>query len=274
MTYKEWEESDEGGEPVELYEIQVGSEVPTYKYTSSEEGVTIASFDYVPEAIKRAEAKSGARERNDEFKVELPAANPFCLRYAGAIPGARVKLIVSRYHRPDGATPEVQEVFYGFVESVSVTGNMHNAELTARSTLAALSHTIPREGYQTQCNNVLYRARCGVDDTDPQFRVLNGIVDAVDGRVLYMSQASKFPDGWFAAGRCTIDSGQDQRMILRHEGDEIEVSVPFPVDPTLATIYAGCAHKLTVCVDKFDNGINFRGWHAVPNRNPYSDGVL
>lgn len=277
MTYDAFEISAEQGSPVELYVVTFGSETP-YRYTSAEDTLIVGGETYDPEVIKRTKSEAGPRKRAGEFSVELPSSNPIVLRFAGIIPGKRVALTVSRFHRLDTPTPEVRTIFDGLVESVKLTQNGHLATLTARPAIAAASQTVPREGYQTQCNNVLYSTRCTVDRTDSSFRVLNAMVDAVSGRTLTVSAATTFPDGWFTAGRASIDGDSDHRPIVSHVGDQIELGLPFPADPTTVTLYAGCAHTVAVCAAKFGNvsngGLNFRGFAYVPTRNPFQDGIM
>lgn len=275
MSYDAFEISAEGGAPVELFTITVGNESPPYRMTSAEDFVTVAGDLYEAiEGLKRGKTEAGGQRRAGEFTVELPSSHAFIVRYAGAIPGKRVTLTVRRYHRQDTPTPELRMVFDGRIESIKLEENGHNATLTARSPLAALSHTIPREGYQTRCNNVLFDDRCTVDRTNPAFRLLNASVTSVDGRFIEVASALSYDDGWFTAGRATIDNDSDHRMIVTHSGSTIELLTPFPVPPTEITLYAGDNHTLTTCVLKFNNGINFRGHHFVPKRNIFIDGVL
>jgi len=273
MTFNSFETSPDSGEPVELYEIRIGSETP-YRYTSSEDTQTVGGNVYTKESIKRSKTQDGLKQRAGEFSVDLPSSNPFVLRYAGTVPGARVTMIVSRFHRGDTPTPEVQQIFDGLVESVKLTDGGHLATVTSRAAIAASSQTIPQDGYQTQCNNSLYGPRCLVDRTNPLFRSLDATVDAIDGRLLTVSAASIFADGWFRGGRATINGDSDHRMIRSHVGDQVELLTPFTEAPTIVTLYAGCKHSVSACKEKFDNVTRFRGFAYVPNRNPFIDGVL
>lgn len=273
MSFATYETSVEFGAPVELYEVTIGVEQP-YRFTSSEDQVTVAGFDYGPVAsVKREKEESGPAKRANEFRFEMPAGHAFPRRYAGTIPGSRVRIIVSRYHRGDGGSPEVRRIFAGFVESIAISRGGHLATVISRSELAAMSHTIPREGYQAQCNNLLYGTRCTVDRTDAAFRAHNASVSSVDGRTLLVAAAASFPDGWFNGGRAEVALIDDHRMIVSHVGSTIELHVPFATEPDLVTLYAGCAHTREVCHEKFDNQINFRGFDRVPKRNPFTDGL-
>lgn len=272
MSFQEFEVSLDGGQPNELYELRIGAEDP-YRFTSGEDDVTIAGLVYSSVTAKRSKIEAGPQKRSAELTVTVPSSHPFVLRYVGIIPGKRARLTISAYHRSDGATPEVVVRFFGFVETVKFQKNGHEAVIVARSDLSAFSQPMPVEGYQTQCNNVLYGTDCGVDRTDPAYRLLNAGVDFADGRFLTISGAAAFDDDWFAGGRATIGNGEDHRMILAHTGNEIELMFPFPSAPSEITLFAGCAHVLPVCAVKFSNGVNYRGHFFVPFRNPYTDGV-
>ena len=271
MSWDAIETSTESAQPVEVYTLQIGADTP-FRYTSAEDEVTIGGDTYVPRAITSDKTSAGDQTAQ-EYSITLPGDDAFCLNYAQTLPGKLVTVVVSRYHRTDTPTPELRTFFDGVVESVQFTKNGHTAKVTARPRIAASGRIMPIDGYQTQCNNVLYEGYCQADPNSSANRLADAAVASVVGRTLTVAGAAAFPDGWFTAGRASIDGESDHRMIIGHVANTIELLTNFPSEPTTVTLRAGCAHTLPVCVAKFGQGTNFRGFHAVPTRNPFTDGV-
>jgi uncharacterized phage protein (TIGR02218 family) len=272
MSFDAFEVSLESGQPVEVYTFQIGTDTP-YRYTSAEDEVTVGGNTYIPKAIKSGKTQEGG-QKTTEYEIELPGDDPFVLNYAQTLPGKLVTVTVTRYHRADLPTPELRTFFDGSAESVQWTENGHRAKVTARPRIAASGRVMPIDGYQSQCNNVLYEGYCQANPNSAANRLENASVVSSSGRTLTVAGAAAFPDGWFQAGRASIDGESDHRMIISHVGNTIELLTNFPQTPTLITLRAGCAHTLPVCVSKFAQGVNFRGFHAVPTRNPFTNGVL
>lgn len=270
MSYDAYETSAEGGSPVEAYAFEVGS--TTYRYTSSESAVTIASLQYEPIAIRRERVSIDGRLGGANMAVTIPSDDALALLFQDAIPGSRVFCTIYRYHRDDTPTPEVLIYFQGYVRSVSFDTNAWECSLTVAPDVAGMSKSMPRHGYQSQCNHVLYQADCGVSEAS--YKVSAAAVTATDGYVVTVPAAALEADGYYTGGFvATTGSGTDYRMIIKHAGDELTLLLPFPEAQTELDLYAGCAHTLATCVAKFSNGVNFGGCAFVPTRNPFAVGL-
>jgi len=271
MTYDEYEISPESGRPVELFVFTIAGS--TYRYTSAEDDVVVDSDTYEATAISRGNSGDGAAKRDGSFEIELPASNEVAQLYVNIIPGARVRIEVTRYHRDDTPTPDLVEIFSGFVEAVDFIDDGYKAKMRARSALAGLSRMMPRYGYQSQCNHVLFDADCKISETASAYRLLDTIVTSADTRFLTIAAAALFVDGWFTGGFVEEAGSTDFRLVLSHVGDQIEMMLPFVETPLTVTLYAGCAHTVGVCKSKFDNVINYGGFAWVPTRNPFESGI-
>lgn len=270
MTYDQFETSEDSAEPVELFTFSFGSEV--YTYTSTEDVVIVDSVTYTPDALKRDSTKEGPANRRAEFAVEMPAENDFAQLFSGVPPGNRIQLEVRRYHRPDTPTPEVRVIFEGYVTGIEFIQDCTKARVKARSEIASLSKTAPRVAYQAQCNAVLFDGECQV--VEALFSDSGVTVDAIDGRTMTVSAASKEADGWYTGGIVELVDGSDARLILSHTGSDLELLLPFrDPQPTIVTIRAGCDHLADTCASKFSNLINFRGYKDVPTKNPFQVGI-
>lgn len=279
MTYDAHETSVEGGRPIEVYEIVAGS--TTYFYTSAEAEQTIASQAYTPVAgLRRGSTAEGPEKRGHDFQIEMPTSNPVAQLFVGVLPGFRVRLRVKRFHSADLPTPQVVQIFDGYVRGVSFSGNGKIAIFTARTVLSSRGRQIPRRTYKSACNHVHYDpATCKVDDTDPAFRASALDVASQVGTVLTVSSglSGVYADGFMRAGFVEAIGASDFRLILEHTGNVLTLHVPFTTAPISVNVFAGCDHSLGGaggCGPKFDNVPNFGGHPFVPKRNIFETGVL
>ena len=271
MSYDAQEVSTEGGQPVEAYTFTIGA--TSYRYTSSEDTVQIASIDYTPVPIKRSEIKRDGVRGAEDVTITLPSDNAVAQLYAGVLPGDRVGVTISRFHRGDTPTPEVVTAFTGYVTNVSFDSDANEAIFTASPDMIALSKSTPAYGYQSQCNHVLYGAACGV--SEGSYQLAGASVSSVTGYDVEVPSASAFADGYFTGGFVsTTGAATDYRMVIAHVGSTLTLMFPFPSDPSTLDVFAGCDHTLATCKSKFDNVVNFGGYAFVPTRNPFSVGIV
>jgi uncharacterized phage protein (TIGR02218 family) len=269
VTFAAFETSVESSQPIELYEITLGT--ATYYYTSAEDDMTVMSIDYVALPIKRGKLSQGPEEANRNVEIETTGSNVFVRKYIQSVPSERAKIVIKRLQRSD---PQVITLFEGYVRSIAFSKNGRVATIAVTPAISAVSRTIPRYTYQGSCNHVLYGPGCDIPDTDPAFRY-TGVVSAVDGAVVTVTGAGAFTDGWFNAGSAESLAGFDARLILSQVGDDITLLLPFPYDTIGQSIVllAGCAHDIVTCKNKFNNVINYGGFAFVPTKNPFDTGI-
>lgn len=277
MSYDAYETSTESGSPVEVYEVVAGAQ--TYYLTSAQADQVLGAVTYeTVKGLQRERSENGPDRRERDFTVELPTEHEVAQLFLGTLPGYRVRLTVKRFHADDLPTPEVVQVFDGYVIGAGFSkGEGKICTLTARPLLATVGRLVPRRTYQSSCNHVLYDpTTCQVDDTDSTFRAASVSVASQVGTTLTISGglSGVYVDGWFEAGFVEIVGGTDFRLILTHVGDVLGLLSPFASSPSVVNVYAGCAHTIQVCGDKFDNVLRFGGFAFVPTKNPFATGVL
>lgn len=275
MTYSAFEGSVEAGRPVEVFEINAGT--TTFFYTSSEDPHTLSADTYTPvEGLKRSSRVEGPDKRENDFKFEIPTIDPLAQLFTGQLPGFRVRLRIRRFHRDDLPTPEVVEIFDGFIQSASFKKKGRLCILYARTVIAAIGKTIPRRTYQSACNHVLYESStCKVDDTLPAYRASTLPVSSQVANVLTVSTgiSGLYPDGFMNGGYCEVVGLADYRTILVQTGNVLELMSAFSVQPSVVHAFAGCGHDGADCSAKFDNVINYGGFAFVPTKNPFQTGL-
>lgn len=277
MTYAANETSVDSGRPVEIYEITAGA--TPFFYTSAEDDVNPSGVqNYIAIAgLKRTDTEDGPEKREGDFQIELPTTDALAQIFTGVMPGFRVRMKVRRFHRDDTPTPEVVQIFDGYIQSASFTKNLKQTILTARPVIASIGKQIPRRTYMSSCNHVLYEPlTCRVDDTDPAFRASVLEVAGQVGNVMTVVSGllGVYADGFMDAGFVEVVGGADFRLILEHVGNSVTLLVPFSVTPASVNVFAGCAHVISVCEAKFDNTIQFGGFAFVPTRNPFQTGIV
>lgn len=276
MSYASHETSTESGRPVEVFEIVAGTS--SFYYTSAEDEQTIGAQPYTPvEGLRPSNTIDGPEKREEDFELTFPASDPLGEIFKGTLPGYRVSLVMKRFHRDDLPTPEVAQVFDGYVQSAIFKKGGKEITLIARTELAAIGKQIPRRTFQSACNHVCYDATtCKADDTDPAFRASSLSVSSQVGAVLTVSSglSGVYADGFMDGGFVEIVGGSDFRLIRSHTGNVLTLSLPFSTTPSLVHVFAGCGHDIATCKTKFDNVINYGGFAFIPKKNPYGSGVL
>jgi len=275
VTYHAHETSEQDGRPVEIYRFTIGSD-PPYLYTSAEDTITVAGETYAPIAIMRGSIVQGPDERSRPLEVTMPGTAEFARRFAGIVPGQSALLTLRRFHRDDGATPQVITSFIGTVHAARFGDDGQSLVFPVYSLEYGLSKTVPRFGFQSVCNNVLYDFLCGVDEDDPANK-FTSTVTAISGNDITVAGAGAFGGGnQFSAGFAKPQAFNDFRTILGQAGDVLTLMLPFPMALLGSTVvvYRGCDHLIEGdCSLKHANVGNNGGYPWVPRKNPFVTGL-
>lgn len=130
--------------------------------------------------------------------------------------------------------------------------------------------------FSIECDVVLFDSRCGISSGgSPGFTRAVTVLSVTDNRtfVVDLNEA----DGWAQYGLVEFTTGENtglkREIIQQIESggspgvNEITLLIPMPFDVSVGdavTITAGCDKTFATCKDKFDNVINFRGFHLIP----------
>lgn len=270
-SFDVFESSQESSRPIELYEITKGA--TTWRFTSAEDTLTVGGNDFEPVAVARDAIVQGSDQQNRTIKVTLPRGNSFATQYVTIPPGEKATVNIYRYQRDEVPAFDTQVLlFKGLVQSVRFPNDGNSAEIAIRSIETALNRNIPRFTFMSMCNHILFDAGCKVSEAS--FNHL-GTVTAVSGSTITVSGAGA--SGFdFVGGYCRPTGVNDFRMIISQSGDDLELLLPFQVDPTGGNLqaFAGCDHVLTSdCALVFQNAIEFGGFAFVPSKNPFQTGL-
>jgi uncharacterized phage protein (TIGR02218 family) len=131
--------------------------------------------------------------------------------------------------------------------------------------------------YSAACSADLGDARCAIDLTDPAFAGSGVIVALTDTSSFLASGLDGFADGWFTAGKLTWSGGANAGLAMeikshRASGDGVAFDLWQVMPEALAIgdafdVTAGCDKRFATCRDRFDNGVNFRGFPHIPGND-------
>ena len=199
---------------------------------------------------------------------------------AGLYDGAEVRIFVVNWQDPSQGVLRLRRGWLGEV-TLSSEGQW-------RTELRGMSQVLAQrliEPYTPDCRADLGDARCGVAITDPVW-TRPGIVTAPLDALSFTATIDVAddvpddrPDDWFAGGVILFTSGQNSGRAIEVRGSSLSSGdlvlsfpPPFPVGTGDAfEIYPGCDKRLSTCIDRFDNVLNFRGDPFVPGADKLTE---
>jgi uncharacterized phage protein (TIGR02218 family) len=259
VTYLSVERSQAGGEPKELYRFVQGATVWTY--TSGDAIVNYNSENYAPTAIHRTGMVVSDEGSSAQIDVEVPRDLAVVAQFiSGAVP-APLWLTIYRKHASDA---EVVTSWVGQIREAHYDEG--SCMLSGVPLKEALYRVIPRWTTQLTCNNALYDTNCQVVAATYQS---TGTISTIVGNVITASLSPSQSAPYFKAG--ILQFGVYKSMIIDHVGSNITLLTlpPGLIVGSSVTVMAGCDRQAATCRTKFSNAVNFRGWPAIPIKNPF-----
>lgn len=267
MVFDTREKSIEDGQPIEVYEFTVG--VTKTRYTSSEDEISFNGQLWQPRAIKRTKPEQTTDEKRQDIKITLPTEDVLAQRYIGIVPGQLMALQIVRFHRGDTTGIIIWD---GAITGAAFVEQATKCVMQGLTTEAAFSRAIPRFKYQGLCNHILYDDGCTIDRTLFDYV---GNVSAISGNDITVDGIFTAHGADWATGGYVSIGDDDFRLVMAQSSDVLTILLPFggSLIGTNVTVYAGCAHTLSICQSKFANEINYGGFAYVPGFNVFSTGL-
>jgi len=194
---------------------------------------------------------------------------------AGLYDGAEVRIFVVNWQDPSQGILRLRRGWLGEV--------MLSSEGQWRTELRGMSQVLAQrliEPYTPDCRADLGDARCGVEISDPHW-TRPGFVTAPLNALSFTTtiDVTGKPDDWFAGGVIRFTSGQNSGRAIEVRGSDLATGdmvlsfpPPFPVGTGDAfEVYPGCDKRLSTCIDRFDNVLNFRGDPFVPGTDKLTE---
>lgn len=266
------ESSVEDSKPIELYEFALGGDF--FRFTSAEDTITVGADDYEPLAISRGSITQGNDPGNRILRITIPSSTSIAQKYITVPPGEKASLNIFRLQRDEVPVFDTQVLlFKGRVHSVAFPNDGHSADFVVKSIESAMLTNLPRFTFASMCPLVLYSSACGaVASSFDHFGVASSVTDNL------ITVAGANASGIdFTGGYLRPLGTNDFRMITAQSGDVFTLLLPFHADPNGENMqaFAGCDHLLLGdCALVFDQVINYGGYHFVPKKDIFRNGLL
>lgn len=268
MSFEDFEESTELGQPIELYRFSFQG--GTYRYTSSADDVVYDSQTWLQApGLSRSKVEDTGDISKSSLVLTAPEDFAVAKLFEVFPPSDVVQLEVLRVHRPDltdGVT-----LWLGRV--LGVTWGVGYSQLDCESLFTRLKQPGLRRIYLRNCPHVLYGNECGLSETTfADDVVLNGL--SSDGFELSSPQFTAQPDGYYSGGKLRFEVSPgvfERRGIRTHSGSTVRMTHPIAglLATSTVTVYPGCDRTRDTCVAKFNNLPNYGGFPYIPEKNPF-----
>lgn len=271
MTYADDVTSARSGDAIELYRFD-GPQI-SYTHTSGTRAhtFTLDSLVYAPLAgLRRSGVGASSSGDKRTLTVTMSGACALATDYVYGTPPRSLRLRVYQLQRK---SVEAVLIWDGSVTAAAAKGT--EIELRSSSQLSErLGTPVPAVSFQRLCNHFLYDARCRIS------RATSGnhhepVISSVNGSTITVSTIGAYIDQWFKSGEIVRDTDGERRTIVDQVGAVLKVNAPFRTlnAADAVTMYAGCAHTIAVCSDRFNNIANFGGHPAMEAINPFLGNV-
>lgn len=163
-------------------------------------------------------------------------------------------------------------------------GEVRRGQVEFRAEVRGLAHHLNQPMgrlYQYGCDVDLGSAKCGVNPDLPAYKGAGGVMGlpfpADSARIFTASGLGAFGNEWFSRGKILWTSGANNGLAMevklhgRVAGiDTIELWQEMPHALGVGdsfTITAGCGKLADICKNKFNNLVNYRGFHMMPGND-------
>jgi len=247
MTFETREESLEDGQPIELFEFDVGAEV--FRFTSAEDDIQALGFLFTGVPMGRTQPKVNQDEPGSSVIVTLATDHPdvqlFARSWVSQAPNVGdVRVKVWRHHKLD---TDFQLFWIGYMVSANYENNGSTTSMNCKSLDNAFTLQGPRKNWGTLCNHQLYGTECRLSQLDFS---QNGTIDALaaDG-VTYTLSGISAPTVRHEGGMIEKTGTLVSAMVILVSGSDYTIQYPnsglVVGDPI--TLMEGCEHNLTDC---------------------------
>jgi uncharacterized phage protein (TIGR02218 family) len=267
MTYAAQEAAVATGQPMFLYLFNDG--ITETRLTSEPEDVTHDGDVYTAAPVAHSEVEQTGSLEKSMLDIEFPLTYAFAAGYL-AFQSRSTSVTVWRRHRTD---TEVSIVWKGrIVGAKAIEGR--RIKISVESVFTSLRRHGCRARYMRHCRHALYSNACGVSKA--AFGVAASI-SAMDGPlVLTVTEAASAAEKYYRGG--IVEWQGLMGFVRRHNTSTLTLMIEiagleaaFDADGAQDVIlYPGCNLTIETCRDKFDNLLNFGGFHKMTTQNPFS----
>jgi len=267
----------EENKPVELYEVNLDR--GTHLFAATIRDVTIGTSVYTALGIQRSPIRTTMELEVDELTITLDNIDLAFSQLLIAESFIGRSLTVKKIFLTDLTSANVMTIFKGRMDAPFIQEKTFQVKV--RSELDALHHTMPRRVFSTLCNYQHYDTFCTVSRevflnlTTGTALVQSGFdttTKTIVSSALGLSSFALADDYWAPIGTITFKTGSNAnlgREVLTHFVGSLNVAVriPFPFGVASGDVFEitrGCRKTFSDCSSKFDNQLNYGGFHVTP----------
>lgn len=271
MSFGSYEDSDEDGRPVELYEFYYLGQVS--RWTSWDRDITVSLLTYTSAILSRSEiSEAGGNLSNQNLTITCEPNFPIAELFSVSPPSDVVNLVIKRVQQNDLTDPQV--IYPGRVLNVSWSGD--SCKITCQSIFTRMKQLGLRRVYGKMCPHLLYRQGDGECNVVESSFVETILIGGADGITVQAAGFALHPDNYYTGGKIVVETSPgvfEKRGIRTHVGDTITMThmIPGLEGLTNVDVYPGCDHTRATCISKFNNEPNYGGFPFVPVKNPYGN---
>jgi len=272
MSYSTYEQSTQDARPKYRCLFTIGA--TEYSYSNEEAIIADSNRTWTPEAITLSEFSQTNEMAKDPLVITFPRDNAFALLFQGGVPEQVCTVTIYRGHSHDPAE-EYRFYWKGRVAGTSADGDVIKIE--CENVFTSLRRPGLRAKYQLSCRHPLYQLGCGLDKS---LFAVTATVTAISGFTATVTYSDSSISG-FTGGMLETADGHF-RYIIEDNGATLTLIRPMPsledivngsAGEATVTLYPGCEHTVGDCKNKFDNILNYGGFPAFPQKNPFSNDI-
>jgi len=274
MTFNASEISTQDGNPIELYEIEVGTTVYYFTNRGNVDGFQFDGNDYLPIVIGRDQHRVDDDQPGSQLNLILPTNHPvtqdLTQSWVAATPEIdSTQVTIRKVHVDEGS---VQPFWFGFISSVDYRKKGQETRIACNALSDKFTLQGPRFNWGTLCNNQHYDTLCTLArGAFTQVATVSSI--SVDG-LTYTLDSLAAPTVRYNSGEFKKVGLADSRLIVARSGNDITVQyvIPSIVVGDSVEVIEGCEHNLTDCA-AYSNEDNFGASPYTPPVNPVTKGL-
>lgn len=279
MTYDTPESSVDDGRPYFLYLFDNG--VSRVTLTSNavdldrEVDVLIGEETFVASPVAHGDLEQTGNVEKADVDLTFPLSDTFARTQLGIV-NEITTFTMWRGHHSD-LTNELRVVWKGRVTGAK--SSKQSIAVSVESIFTSMRRSGCRARYQRTCRHALYFPGCNLDIDD--FKIAGTVTD-INGLELTVAEAALQPDGYYKAGVVVFNGLFG--WVGKHVGDTLTLlggliegladtvdtdgsaSVFIAPGCDLSTGANGCA--------KFANNLNFGGFAAMSDNNPFTQSIV
>jgi uncharacterized phage protein (TIGR02218 family) len=257
--------------PIELLDIVLPT--VTYHIACGPRDVQWGTTLYVASPGSRTALDASQVAGRREMTVTIPVDHPIVSRWLKM--GVPPKKVTVTVWQKEERSALIERLWTGVVSSLGVDGVLAKLSVPARTT-DSLARMLPTITSGPTCVHILYDAMCKINRADFLVSTTAILVDGRDVRV-DIGDLSRIGNQWTQGGDI-VHVASGERMTIAFQTDldptrtlttlSMENPIPELRSGDAIEVYAGCAHDIITCNQKFGNQPRFFGDPYKPTKNP------